>query len=86
MILQIQYTLDCRVFKYPRPESKEPCKEIPKSIIISELTDEQVFEVDGSKVKVIHTPGHTTDHIILTTPDGILFSGDCILGDESLSF
>lgn len=56
------------------------CPEIPPEVKIQALRDQQEFEVVGSKLRIVHTPGHTTDHIILTTPEGILFSGDCILG------
>ena len=29
------------------------------------LSDGQVFDVDGGSVQVVHTPGHTTDHVVL---------------------
>lgn len=56
------------------------CPEIPANIKVHPLQDEQELSVDGAKVKIIHTPGHTTDHVVLITEDGKLFSGDCILG------
>jgi len=74
------YDLDCKIFKYPRTEPEDDLPEIPSNIHLRKLTDKQVFEVDGAKVTVIHTPGHTTDHVVLKTDDGVLFSGDCILG------
>lgn len=55
--------------------------EIPNTIRICELKDQQEFEVEGAKIKIFHTPGHTTDHVILASPTGIVFSGDCILGN-----
>ena len=29
------------------------------------IEDQQVFEVEGATLTAIHTPGHTTDHVVL---------------------
>lgn len=54
---------------------------------LSPLKNEQIFNTDGMTLKIIHTPGHTTDHCILVV-DGTkeLFSGDCILGEGTAVF
>jgi len=72
---------DCQVFKFKRSDTNDHCPEIPDHIKVQPLTDSQEFAVDGAKVRIVHTPGHTTDHVVLTTDDGTLFSGDCILGE-----
>lgn len=74
----------CKVWKYPRVDAPDTYDEIPKSVELHKLTDGQEFTVDGASVKVIYTPGHTTDHVVLQLKeDESLFSGDCILGEIS---
>lgn len=75
------YAIDCQVFKYPRSNHDDKMPEIPNTINICKLKDQQVFDVEGTNIKIIHTPGHTTDHVILASPTGVIFSGDCILGN-----
>jgi glyoxylase-like metal-dependent hydrolase (beta-lactamase superfamily II) len=38
--------------------------------------------VDGSgwQIEVVHTPGHTSNHLCFATDDGALFSGDHVMG------
>jgi len=41
----------------------------------------QVLEVGGLSVRALHTPGHTSDHLVfLLESDGAMFTGDTILG------
>ncbi|HEX6262618.1 MAG TPA: MBL fold metallo-hydrolase [Actinomycetota bacterium] len=41
----------------------------------------QVLEMGGLAVRAIHTPGHTSDHLVfLLDSDGAMFTGDTILG------
>ena len=43
------------------------------------VIDEEIFEIHHNKFKVIHTPGHTLQHINYFMPDyNILFSGDTL--------
>ncbi|EDV95316.1 beta-lactamase-like protein 2 homolog isoform X2 [Drosophila grimshawi] len=77
---------DCQVYKFPRNDANDICPEIPAHIPVRPLLDNQELAVDGAKVRIVHTPGHTTDHVVLATEDGMLFSGDCILGEGTAVF
>ncbi|XP_055602932.1 beta-lactamase-like protein 2 homolog [Uranotaenia lowii] len=74
----------CRVWKYIRTDDAEP---VIKNSSFCFLENGQKFELDGTTIEVIHTPGHTTDHIVLFIHDDqSLFSADCILGEGTAVF
>ncbi|MFT4187037.1 MAG: MBL fold metallo-hydrolase [Aeromicrobium sp.] len=58
-----------------RAQSAEWCRDaVP-------LADGEVVEVDGLRVEVVYTPGHTADSIcLLAEDDAALLTGDTILG------
>lgn len=75
------------MWKYRRDILDGPDEDLPSSIPLNWLTEGQEIQVEGATVKVHHTPGHTTDHVVLTLQeDNILFSGDCILGEGTAVF
>ncbi|XP_013181284.1 PREDICTED: beta-lactamase-like protein 2 homolog [Papilio xuthus] len=74
-----------KIWKHKRSEDDN--KEDTLSVPIHWLSDGQQIEVEGATVKIHHTPGHTTDHVVLTLlEDNIMFSGDCILGEGTAVF
>ncbi|SPP86428.1 beta-lactamase-like protein 2 homolog [Drosophila guanche] len=77
---------DCQVFKFRRTDASDACPEIPTHIQLQPLSNNQEFSVEGANMRVVHTPGHTTDHITIAMDEGTLFSGDCILGEGTAVF
>jgi len=75
------------VWKLPRSNNDENLSNDEKSIQYEFLKNEQIMEVEGAKLQIKHTPGHTTDHAcLLLQEENILFSGDCILGEGTTVF
>lgn len=74
------------VWKLPRSANDDSSND-ERSIPWKSLKDNQVVEVEGAKLQVKYTPGHTSDHACLLMQDeNILFSGDCILGEGTSVF
>jgi glyoxylase-like metal-dependent hydrolase (beta-lactamase superfamily II) len=45
------------------------------------LVEGEVVEAGAVRMRTLHTPGHTSDHVaFLLEPDGFLFTGDAVLG------
>lgn len=75
------------VWKLPRSSNDKPISDAENLIQWEPLKDNQIVEVEGAKLQIKHTPGHSTDHAcLLLQEDNILFSGDCILGEGTVVF
>ncbi|XP_034231566.1 beta-lactamase-like protein 2 homolog [Thrips palmi] len=73
---------DVSVWKYPRTDGDEQ-----EGIPLKFLKDGHEFKTENATFKVCHTPGHTTDHIVLFSPTtGQMFSGDNVLGEGTAVF
>jgi len=71
----------CGVHKYPRSDGEEPYTPF------TPIKDGQIFETDGATLKAFHTPGHTSDSIVLHfLEENAIFSGDTILGEGTTVF
>ncbi|XP_063375996.1 beta-lactamase-like protein 2 homolog [Cydia fagiglandana] len=76
-----------KIWKHKRSPEDAPDMELPPSIPLQWLSDGQELTVEGATIKIHHTPGHTTDHVIATLlEENVLFSGDCILGEGTAVF
>lgn len=75
------------IWKLPRSEEDDGESEAESSTKWQALKDGQIMEVEGAKLHVYHTPGHSTDHSsLLLEEEQALFSGDCILGERTAIF
>ena len=57
----------------------------PRNVLDDVAVDRRVaggesLTIDGTRIDVIATPGHTNEHVCYLTADGELFTGDTILG------
>lgn len=47
--------------------------------------EEETLSWCGAEFGILHTPGHSPDHICITTPDGVCCLGDCLLTRDVLA-
>jgi glyoxylase-like metal-dependent hydrolase (beta-lactamase superfamily II) len=57
----------------------------PRNVLGDDVVDRRIsggetLEVEGERLSVIATPGHTNEHVCFLTAAGELFTGDTILG------
>ena len=46
--------------------------------------DEDSIEFCGVRLGIVHTPGHSPDHICIVTPDNVCFAGDTLMTEDIL--
>ena len=44
------------------------------------------FYFQGATFQIVHTPGHSPDHIAIITPDDVCYTGDAVLSERPLKF
>uniref|UniRef100_A0AC35TNY7 Lactamase_B domain-containing protein n=1 Tax=Rhabditophanes sp. KR3021 TaxID=114890 RepID=A0AC35TNY7_9BILA len=71
------------IYKMKRQDKVEEVK----NSLYQYVDDGFIVKTEGATLKMIATPGHTTDHaVIFLEEEKTLFSGDCILGEGSSVF
>ncbi|XP_008186784.1 beta-lactamase-like protein 2 homolog [Acyrthosiphon pisum] len=74
---------ECQVWKFNPKIDKKRDYNFPLHFV----EDKQKFEVEGATLIIHHTPGHSTDHIVIfLEEDNALFSADCVLGEGTTVF
>lgn len=88
MFISVHNNDPCKIWKYPRSDGEDSYPELLNGLNVNALKNGQIFHTDGvAELKVLHTPGHTTDHCILFMQETKeLFSGDCVLGEGTAVF
>ena len=46
--------------------------------------EDKSVEFQGAVFEIIHTPGHSPDHISMVTPDGVCYAGDALFSGKML--
>ncbi|XP_033209272.1 endoribonuclease LACTB2 isoform X2 [Belonocnema kinseyi] len=86
-LLKSKNSKPATVWKLRRCPRDDQISEQEKSVKWQYLVHDQWIEVEGAKLQVKHSPGHTTDHYCLFMPkEDAIFSGDCILGEGTAVF
>ncbi|KAF7720996.1 hypothetical protein EC973_005633 [Apophysomyces ossiformis] len=79
-----------KVHKYPLPSGCHDEEDHMLGFPIIEvhpLHDNQLIQLPNTTLRVIHTPGHAKDHCALwLEEEGVLFTGDCVLGHGTAVF
>jgi glyoxylase-like metal-dependent hydrolase (beta-lactamase superfamily II) len=57
-----------------------PHNVLDDSVVDRRLSGGDSLIIEGTRIEVIATPGHTEEHVCYLTADGDLFTGDTILG------
>jgi hypothetical protein len=72
------------VFTQGQVHADQTMRSIPCLVDHTIWPDEDHLEFCGANFQVLHTPGHSIDHISLITPDNVCYVGDAIMSGATL--
>lgn len=85
VISQCPCDTDLKVIKHPLVPFEQ--EQINDETAYTYAKDNDVVKTDGATLKLIYTPGHTTDHLVVNLEEeNAIFCGDCVLGHGSSVF
>eukprot|EP00794_Sanderia_malayensis_P011770 gene11770-12987_t len=75
-----------KISKLKRPGHEEEIDGL-SNVRYNFMKDNEEIQTEGATIQLIHTPGHTTDHLALyLKEEHAIFSGDCVLGQGTAVF
>lgn len=81
--------LNLKAYLFMLPLGQVTCEEDVREMeVVADrviLPGESRVELCGAAFDILHTPGHSPDHVCVRTPDDVLYLGDAVLTGEELT-
>ena len=77
-------TLKCYYFMHSTEFVRSIAPDMLQKDCLSVGPEDGPFEIAGTTFQIIHTPGHSPDHIAVITPDNVCYTGDAMVSFRGL--